>query len=58
MPNNDKPRYAMLIRWSERDNKYLVSLPEWKNEVQHFVTHGDTYEEAAVKGREVLEMLI
>jgi predicted RNase H-like HicB family nuclease len=58
MNNTDKPRYSMLIQWSEQDNKYLVSLPEWKDHVQKFVTHGNTYEEAAKQGREVLEMLI
>jgi predicted RNase H-like HicB family nuclease len=48
----------MLVEWSEEDEAYLVTLPEWKGRVFGPVTHGDTYEEAARNGREVLEMLI
>ncbi len=48
----------MHIQWSDEDNCYLVHLPEFANELQHWRTHGDTYEEAAKNGREVLEMLI
>lgn len=51
-------RYQMVIQWSDEDNCYLVHLPEFSNELQHWRTHGDTYEEAAKNGREVLEMLI
>lgn len=56
--SKEQPRYSMLIQWSDRDQKYLVRLPEWAHKVQQFVTHGDNYEEAAKNGREVLEMLI
>jgi antitoxin HicB len=45
----------MLIRWSDEDQVYIVSLPEWGRFAK---THGDTYEKAARAGREVLEMLI
>ncbi len=58
MPDNEKLSYSMLIQWSDRDQKYLVILPEWRHKVQQFVTHGNTYEEAAKNGREVLEMLV
>lgn len=51
-----KPHYQMYIQWSDEDNCYLVHLPEFPE--QHWRTHGDTYEEAAKNGREVLEMLI
>jgi predicted RNase H-like HicB family nuclease len=51
-----KPKYSMVIRWSDEDDAYLVHLPEFPN--QQFVTHGDTYEEAAKHGQEVLEMFI
>ena len=54
-------RYSMLIQWSDKDQKYLVALPEWKgraNIATNFVARGDTYEEAAKHGREVLETFI
>jgi predicted RNase H-like HicB family nuclease len=48
-------RYSMVIRWSEEDQVFVVSLPEFGDYAQ---THGDTYEEAARSGREVLELLV
>lgn len=51
-----KSQHSMVIQWSEEDNLYLVHLPEFPS--QHFVTHGETYEEAARRGQEVIEMLI
>ncbi|GAX41176.1 hypothetical protein NIES4075_21450 [Tolypothrix sp. NIES-4075] len=47
--------YTIIIQWSDQDNCYVVSLPEW-GEFCH--THGDTYEEAVKNAQEVLEMLI
>jgi predicted RNase H-like HicB family nuclease len=32
--------------WSEEDQAYLVELPEFATEIQHYVTDGDIYEEA------------
>jgi antitoxin HicB len=49
--------YSMLIEWSDEDQAYLVTLPEWAESVMQPVTHGATYEEAAKNGREVLELL-
>jgi predicted RNase H-like HicB family nuclease len=46
----------MVIQWSNEDQAYLVHLPEFP--AQHFVTHGDTYEEAAKHGQEAIESLI
>ena len=51
-------QYSMLIEWSEEDQAYLVTLPEWSSQVIMPVTHGDTYSEAVKNGQEVLEMLI
>lgn len=51
-------RYTMLIQWSSEDDAYLVSLPEWEGRVFNPVTHGDTYEQAAKHGLEVLEGII
>ena len=50
-------RYSMIIEWSEEDQAYLVTLPEWADRVLMPATHGRTYSEAAQHGREVLEML-
>ncbi|MFS8117296.1 MAG: type II toxin-antitoxin system HicB family antitoxin [Microcoleus sp.] len=50
-----KYRYTILIQWSEEDNCFVASLPEWR----HFChTHGDTYEQALKNAQEVLELLI
>lgn len=49
-------RYSMVIQWSDEDNCYLVHLPEFSWQKYH--THGQTYEEAAKHGQEVIESLI
>ncbi len=51
-----KPQYSMVIQWSEEDHLYLVHLPEFPS--QQFVTHGKSYEEAARRGQEVIEMFV
>jgi antitoxin HicB len=50
-----KPQYSMIIQWSDEDQVYIVSLPEFG---PYAKTHGETYEEAARQGQEVLEILI
>lgn len=47
------PHYSMIIIWSEEDSSYLVHLPDFP--FQQFHTHGDTYEEAAKHGQEVID---
>lgn len=54
----EHPRYSMLIEWSDADQAYLVTLPEWVDRVNTPTTHGESYEEAVKNGHEVLEMLI
>ncbi len=54
----EQPHYSMLIQWSDEDQAYLVTLPEWEGRVLGPVTHGDTYEEAVRHGREALAALI
>ena len=49
-----KPHYSMLIQWSEEDQLYIVTLPEFGG----CHTHGKTYAEAATKGLEAIESLI
>jgi predicted RNase H-like HicB family nuclease len=48
-------KYTIVIQWSDTDQCYVVSLPEW-GEFCH--THGDTYAEALTNAQEVLELLI
>ena len=51
-------RYSMVIQWSEEDDAFLVTLPEWEGRVFNPVTHGETYEEAVANGRLALEDLV
>ncbi len=53
----DKVKYSMVIEWSEEDQCYVVSLPEFIQTMQP-VTDGQTYEEAAKQGQEALDSLI
>ena len=52
---NQYSHYTIIIQWSDEDECFIVSLPEW-GEFCH--THGETYEEAFKNAQEVLEMLI
>ena len=54
--NTTTQRYPMVIVWSDEDDCYLVHLPDFPE--QKFRTHGDTYEEAAKNGQEILELLL
>jgi antitoxin HicB len=47
--------YSMIIQWSDEDKVYIAQLPEFGPGAK---THGETYEEAAKMGREVIEMLV
>lgn len=47
--------YTIVIQWSNEDEAYVVSLPEWGDLVH---THGDTYADALQRGQELLEMLV
>lgn len=49
-------RYRMVIDWSDEDNCYLVHFPDFPE--QTYRTHGDSYEEAARSGEEVLQLLL
>jgi predicted RNase H-like HicB family nuclease len=49
-------RYEMVIVWSEEDDCYQVHLPDFPK--QTYRTHGDSYEEAARNGEEVLQLLL
>jgi predicted RNase H-like HicB family nuclease len=49
-----KLHYSILIQWSEEDQSYVASLPEFG---PYALTHGATYEEALHHAREVLDLL-
>lgn len=52
-------QYSMLIQWSDEDRAYVVFLPEWEDRVfANPVTHGDTYEEALLNGKEAIGALV
>ncbi len=48
-------QYSILIQWSQEDQKYIASLPEFG---LYAHTHGNTYKEALKNAQEVLELLI
>ena len=48
-------KYSMLIQWSDEDQVFIVSLPEFG---PHCKTHGSTYEETAKMGQECLETIV
>jgi predicted RNase H-like HicB family nuclease len=58
MMNETPLHYSMLIEWSDEDQAYLVTLPEWADHVIMPATHGNTYSEAVQQGQEVLEILV
>ena len=47
--------YSMLIQWSDEDQAFIVSLPEFG---EYSKTHGKSYRAAVKNGQEVLELLI
>jgi antitoxin HicB len=48
-------RYSMVIEWSDEDQVFVVSLPEWGDLVR---THGATYEDAVQQDKELIDGLI
>lgn len=50
--------YSMMIAWSDEDQTYIVSFPEWQQAGYIAHTHGDTYAEAVEKGQDMLTFLI
>lgn len=50
-----KTQYTIVIQWSDEDQRFVVSLPEW-GDLCH--THSDAYEKAFKNAQEVLEHLI
>ncbi len=48
----------MVVQWSDDDQAYLVSLPEWEGRVFNPVTHGDSYEDAIKQAHEAVAALV
>lgn len=53
-----RPKYRVNISWSDDDNCYLVELPDFSHSLQKYVTHGETYSDAATNAQELLELII
>lgn len=51
-------RYSMMIQWSDEDQLFLVTIPEFADLVVMPCTYGKTREEAISKGEEVIEMYL
>ncbi len=50
----NKFHYSMIIQWSDEDNKFIVTIPEFTG----CMTHGNTYEEAVKNGQEAIEVCV
>ena len=46
--------YSIVIQWSQKDNCFVASLPEWGD----LNTYGKSYEQALNNARRVLSSLI
>lgn len=51
-------QYSLFIQWSEEDQLFLVTIPEFSEQVIMPCTYGRTREEAIRNGEEVIEMYI
>ncbi len=51
-------RYSMIIQWSDEDQLFLVTIPEFSDRVIMPCTHGKTREDAIRSGEEVIEMYL
>lgn len=47
-------RYSVIIRWSEEDQLYLVTLPEFSEIAMQPCTYGRTYENAIANAQEAI----
>jgi antitoxin HicB len=49
--------YSIVIQWSEEDQLFLVTLPEFTDVMQP-CTHGHNYEEAVKNAQDLIESLL
>jgi predicted RNase H-like HicB family nuclease len=50
--------YSMTVQWSDEDQLFLVTIPEFTDRVVMPCTHGETRESAIRSGEEVIEMYL
>jgi predicted RNase H-like HicB family nuclease len=50
--------YMINLQWSEEDQLFLVTIPEFSDRVIMPCTHGKTYTEAIRNGEEAIEMYL
>jgi predicted RNase H-like HicB family nuclease len=50
--------YSVVIEWSDQDNAYVVTLPEWADRYVMPVGDGTTYEEALASAQNALATFI
>jgi predicted RNase H-like HicB family nuclease len=48
----------MIVQWSDEDQLFLVTIPEFSDLVVMPCTHGKTRQEAIHNGEEVIEMYL
>ncbi|MBE9140220.1 type II toxin-antitoxin system HicB family antitoxin [Nodosilinea sp. LEGE 07088] len=51
-------RYSMIIQWSDEDQLFLVTIPEFAERVVMPCTHGKTRKEAIHQGEQVVDMYL
>ena len=51
-------QYSTIVQWSDEDQLFLVTIPEFSDRVIMPCTYGKTRQEAIVKGEEVIEMYL
>ena len=51
-------QYTMVIQWSDEDQLFLVTIPEFSDRVVMPCTHGKTRQEAISNGEDVIEMYL
>ena len=54
----ERLHYSMVVQWSDDDQAFLVTLPEWEERVFNPITHGDSYEHAIKQAHEALAALV
>lgn len=53
-----KTNYSMIIQWSDLDRIFVVTIPEFADRLRMPCTHGDTHEDAAQAGLELIETFL
>jgi len=51
-------QYSMVVQWSDEDQLFLVTIPEFSQLVVMPCTHGKSRSEAIKNGEDVIEMYL